>query len=83
MIVRTMFSTFFIPTFISSLQVLHLASFLIIRMLSHLVSHWFLCCCLSAHNFTQCIPFLTLGLSHCIYSYQKSLGMLGDFIICY
>jgi hypothetical protein len=36
---------------LSSLQLLPLTSFLINRMLSYLVSHWFFCCCLSSHNF--------------------------------
>ena len=58
---------------LSSLQLLPLTSFLINRILSHLVSHWFFCCCLSSHNFTQCIPFLTLGLSHCVYSLIKKV----------
>ena len=63
----------FSTSLLSSLQLLPLTSFLINRILSHLVSHWIFCWCLFAHHFTLCVPFLTLDLSHCIYTPTKKV----------
>ena len=73
----------FSTSLLSSLQLLPLTSFLINRILSHLVSHWIFCWCLFAHHFTLCVPFLTLDLSHYIYTPTKKVfeGLMILFLL--